>query len=140
MKKNELHNLIRQEIPQITYLETDSPEAAEGEFALWEVDDCTIMLDFADNKSDCHTIQAALQNVSRKITFLNDNKNAIIQTLHTEHPELSTENMRGVYVSFWIENATEVFCDLLVSSDDWAMQAAAFSLEDDNELIFNGLE
>lgn len=139
MKKNELHLLIQQNIPQITYLETDSPETAEGELSLWEVDDCTIMLDFANPKSDAQTLTAALQKVAQKITFLNENKALISEILQREHPNLHTENMRGVYMAFWIENAHEVFCDFALSSEDWDLSSAEFALEEDNELVFNGL-
>lgn len=140
MKQNELHQLIMQHIPQITHLETDTSELAEGECTLWGQDDCTIMLEFADRKSDCHTLVAALQKASAKLRELDAQREHITQTIQAADKNANTANAYVVYVAFLIENASEVFCDFAVSAPTWGERVAEWSLEDDDELIFNGFE
>lgn len=140
MKQNELHQLMKQHIPQITHLETDTTELAEGECTVWGQDDCTIMIEFADTKCDCHTTVAALQKVSAKLRELDAQREHITQTIQAADKNADTTNAYVVYIAFFIENAREVFCDFAVSAPTWGERVAAFSLEDDDELIFNGFE
>lgn len=140
MNKNELHHLIQQHIPQITHLETDTTELAEGECTVWGQDDCTIMIEFADTKCDCHTTVAALQKASAKLRELDAQRQHITQTIQAADKNADMTKVYVVYIAFWIENASEVFCDFAVSAPTWGERVAAFSLEDDDELIFNGFE
>ncbi len=140
MKSTELHTLIKQHIPQITYLETDTNEAAEGECTIWEQDDCTIMIELANPNADKHLIIVALQQIAAQLTFLDTHRERIHQLLATETQVSDLADSSMVYTAFLIEDEDHVFCDFAVATPSLGERVASCSLEEDFELIFNELE
>ena len=128
-----LHDLIQTHIPQINYLETDTTEAAEGQCTLWQQEDCTFLLDLTD-----HTANASImKNIANKINWLEQNREYILNTL-TDHFSGSLKNISHAYIAFFVEDEHNIFCDFALNCPQ--QQLAEFSLEEDNELIFNGFD
>lgn len=140
MKTKDLHSLIQQHIPQIQYLELETSESVEAECAVWQQDDCTLIIDFENKHLDCHNLVAALQNVSCKLAWLDAHRANVSQEIADKSKLKDTSNAYIQYAAFFIESADDVFCDFAVAAPQWGEQLAAFSLEADNELIFNGIE
>lgn len=139
MKQNEFHQYIQKYIPQITFLETDSTELAEAECRVWGRDDCTLLIELANPKINHEDLQSALQQIATKIQWIDEKQHDILQNCATE-TQFNTENASIDYVAFWVENADDVFCDFVIGAPNWQNRVAAYALEEDNELIFNGLE
>ena len=139
MKQHDLHALLRRHIPQINFLETDTTEAAEGECTLWQQEDCTLIIEFENEKQPETTLITALQTIAQKLTYLDTQRGDIIKTLSTQTQTANIADANMVYVAFFVEHE-DVFCDFAVSASAWHEHIAECSLEKDNELIFNGLE
>lgn len=140
MKTKDLHSLIQQHIPKIQYLELETSESVEAECAIWQQDDCTLIIDFENKNLDSTQVIAALQNVSRKLAWLDAHRADVLQTISTESKLNDTSNTYIQYAAFLIESADDVFCDFALAAPQWGEQTAACSLEEDNELIFHGIE
>ena len=130
MKQKDLHNLVKQHIPQIHYLECDTDELIEGECALWNNDNATIVIEFADNGCDCHNLADALQTVSAKLAWLNEHSDDITQATQT-----NPDTAYIAYAAFWVEDSKQVFCDFAVAPDLDSEQEIECSLEEDNTLV-----
>ena len=139
MKMKELHDLIKQYSPQVTYLETETEEVAEGECAIWAQDDCTFIIEFANQSNESPALVAILQTISQKLDWLH-NQRPKIEQLIVEKENFDTNNAYAVYTAFFVENEREVFCEFAISAPEWSEQVAEFSLESNNELIYQGLE
>ena len=139
MKTEQLHTLIRQHIPQITYLETDTSESAEGEWTIWQQEDCTIIIEFADKPQANEQFISTLQTLSAQLNWLEQHRADVMEILTTQTNLAETASIQMVYLACLIEHH-EVFCDFAISADALRNQVAEFSLEPDGELIFNGLE
>ena len=101
MKMKELHDLIKQYIPQVTYLETETEEVAEGECAIWAQDDCTFIIEFANQSNESPALVAILQTISQKLDWLH-NQRAKIEQLIVEKENFDTNNAYAVYTAFFV--------------------------------------
>ncbi|ULJ65759.1 hypothetical protein [Wielerella bovis] len=151
MKQNDLHTLIRQHITSVNYLETDTIEAVEGACTLWGYHDCTFIMEFAHADLNDDNIVPVLQKLSDKLAWLNQHRADILDVAFAE-PEFSgclkaerhqvEQEIYPLYCAFFIESEQEIFCDFALAAADGSMGDwfAELSLEEDNELIFNGME
>lgn len=140
MKQADFHALLRQHIPQIHYLETDTAEIAEGECTLWGDEDCTFIMELANPKLDCHTLTTALQTIAKQLQYLETQREWILQTIATQQAAYAmADGARVVYVAFWVEDADAVCCDLACTAPAWGGQQAVWAVED-GDLIFQGFE
>lgn len=140
MKKADFHALLRQHIPQIHHLEADSSENAEAECALWQRDDCTLLIDFAEKSSNCHTLVHTLQTISQQIAHIHAHRDDITQIIAAQSAKHSVVEVFVLYISIWVEEADAVFCDFAVSAPQWHNEVAAFSLDEQNQFVFEGFE
>lgn len=139
MTLKQLHDLIKQHIPQVNHLETETDEVAEGQCTIWQQDDCTFIIEFANHTNESPALVTILQKISNKINWLHSEHKKITQTiLETNH--LSTQDAYLLYTAFFVENDQDIFCEFAVSSPNWHEQTAEFSLEADDTLIYHGLE
>lgn len=139
MKIKELHDLIQQHIQQVNHLDTETDEVAEGECSVWAQDDCTFMIEFANQSHESPALIGILQEIASKLDYLQAKRDDIIQII-TQRQHINTEAMRLVYTAFFVESECDVFCEFAVSAPSWGEKMAELSLESNNQLIYHGLE
>ena len=125
------HEILRTYIPQITFLDEDCPETAEGECRLWGRDECTFLLDTEDYSPD------TLHKIAEQIYFLEDNRADILQGF-SEYFSGSLGYVQIRYVAFFVDDNSAVSCDFALDCGNG--QLALCSLENDKQLMFNGFE
>ena len=78
-----------------------------------------------------------MKNIANKINWLEQNREYILNIL-ADHFSGSLKSISLAYITFFVEDEHNIFCDFALNCPQ--QQLAEFSLEEDNELIFNGFD
>lgn len=143
MKPESLHHILQQACPQIHYLETESPEAFEGECSLWEREDCTVIIDLPQPFSGSLNAVAAL--IRQRFDWLAANRGHILNAVFADadiadslkDTPQNREMLTPLYLAFFIESEEEIACDFALCTENGG-RCIELSLEADLSLNVNG--
>lgn len=129
------HQLVRQTIPHIAFIDDEITDMIEGECTLWQQEDCTIVLDLGKH-ADNETI---LAQIAEQLDALNQQQHKLLQDLQQNSTWLP-ENTFIAYIAFTLENNT-LIGDLALMRADNDEEEAVFSLENPSDgWQFSGIE
>ncbi|MDO4433908.1 MAG: hypothetical protein Q4B82_04935 [Alysiella sp.] len=139
MKITQLHTLIREYIPHITFIDSEIQDIVEAECHLWQQEDCACIIDFGDRLPEKPQLLAILNKIAKKLTWLNQQNDAILRVF-TQESGLASDGATLQYVAFLIEDEQRIFCDFALNTPKLHEQIIEMSLEENGEIIFNGIE
>lgn len=139
MNINEIQKWVAQNIAQVQFVDEDISDAIEGECRIWQNDDCTLLIDFANLNMPQVAFMSALQQIERILRDLDDKRDAVLASVRDIAAQRANDDVQMHYVAFFVESSNEVLCDFALTASEWGEEIAEFSLED-GTWQFNGWE
>lgn len=118
MNTDELRAAVQALCPAILYMETDSPEALEGECRMWGQDGCTILIDLPQPFSG--SLNGVAEAVNRHLAYLEHNREAVLAAIAAASVSgsLKPESAAILYTAFWLDKDGHVFCDFALNAEN----------------------
>lgn len=139
MNINEIQKWVAQNIAQVQFVDEDISDAIEGECRIWQNDDCTLLIDFANLNMPQVAFMSALQQIERILRDLDDKRDAVLASVRDIAAQRANDDVQMHYVAFFVESSNEVLCDFALTASEWGEEIVEFSLED-GTWQFNGWE
>lgn len=129
MKPEQIHVLLSQSPYIKEWPDDDDPYVAEC--ALWEQENITLIIDFAQNQQDENHFHQCCIAIQDKLNWLAQNQSLIHQEC-----KLQPQNTAISYISYYVEDADTIFTDMVLTAcDDPENILAEISIEEDNTII-----
>lgn len=143
MPNQSFRQLLCAACPQIHYLETESPEAFEGECRLWQRDDCTVIIDLPHGFSG--SLKNVAQTIAAQLAWLEQQRDTVLNSIAADAAlcgslQNGTGGLNAVYAAFFVADEQDICCDLALAEADWPASGRTLdiTLEADFSLTLNG--
>lgn len=136
-----VRKMVQEIVSAVHFIDADIPDNIEGECNMWQRDDCTFLLEFAQMPSNQQELYSILNNINTQMLYLEQEYKIIAHLVKTQNSfSLNFSTLTMQYVAFWIESPTEVFCDFALTATEWGEKWFECSLEHNNQLLFHGFQ